>query len=157
MTMDPLITSNIHRRLEEPYEAAALALRGLDPTRSLRAATSALGLACLISICEIDAHERSAEMVAFSARWRLADGSAALLTWTVTVAPFGDGDTLLSASVRASTDSAAAEQQLLAAWPLIGGMAESHTRRMLDWVADVAGELTENGLELAPAELNCAA
>jgi hypothetical protein len=97
------------------------------------------------------------EPVSFSLARPLAEGSPAHVAWTLSVAPAGDGDSLLSASIRASTDSAAADQQLLTAWPLLGRIVESHITRVLNAVAGLAEQLAEDRLELAPAPLIAAA
>jgi hypothetical protein len=155
--VNPLITNNIHRRLEEPFETASLALRRLQPVQPLRDALIALGLADLVSVHETEVPAATPELTAFSLTWVLAEGSAAHVTWTLSVARFGDGDSLLSACVRAGTDSATAERQLLAAWPLLGRIVEAHTTRVLNAVTELAEQLAENSLELTPARLNAAA
>jgi hypothetical protein len=158
VTITTLITNHVPRHLEGSPEAASAALRRLEPLQPLRDGLTALGLAHLVSLRRTEVPAATAtEAVSFGLAWPLADGSSARVAWTLSVAPAGDGDSLLSASIRAGTDSAAAGQQLLTAWALLGRIVESHTTRLLNTVTELADQLAENSLELAPAPLVAAA
>jgi hypothetical protein len=149
-----LITNHLHRHLQTPPQTTSAALQRLDPLQPLRDALTALGLAHHVSLRRTDVPAATAgEPVSFSLAWPLADGSPAHIAWTLSVAPAGDDDSLISATIRASTDSAAADQQLLTAWPLLGPIVDSHTTRLLNTATELAEQLTENNLELTPATL----
>jgi hypothetical protein len=155
--MNPLITTNVHRRLEEPFDAASVALRRLEPMQPLRDALTALGLGRTALVLASEVPAATPGTATFSLAWPLAEGTHAHVTWRLTVAPFGEFGSLLSASIRAGVDSPAAEQQLLAAWPLLGQIVESHTTRMLNAVAELAEHVAGSSLELTPSQLSAAA
>jgi hypothetical protein len=155
--MNTLITTNVHRRLQEPFEAASVALRRLEPMQPLRDALTALGLAQNVSVRASQVPAAAPGTATFSLAWPLAEGTNAHVTWSLSVAPFGEVDSLLSASIRAGVDSPAAEQQLLAAWPLLGQIVESHTTRMLNALTELAEHVAGSDLEQRPLELRAAA
>jgi hypothetical protein len=149
--MSALITNRVHRRLEGPPESAAAALRHLEPLQPLRDALAALGLGHLVSVCRMDAPVHAApELASFSLTWRLGHRSVARIAWTLSITPIDDHESLLSASVRAGTDSADARQQLLAAWPLLGRIVEAHTTRLLNAATELAEQFTDASPELQP-------
>ena len=156
--MNSLITDNVHRYVEGPPDTASAALRRLDPLQSLRDALSVLGLEQRVSVRRTDVPAAEAgDRLSFALTWLLEDDSPAQVEWTLSVALAGDGGCILSATVRAGTDSPAADRKLLAAWPILGRIAESHTTRLLNAVRELADELAESYLEPAPAPLLAAA
>lgn len=156
--MNTLLTNNVHRWLEGPPETALAALGRLDPLRPLHDALSALGLDQRVSVRRTDvAAAEAGDRLSFSLTWLLADGSPAHVAWTLSVSPAGDGDSLLSATIRARSDSAASDRQLLAAWPVLGQIVESHTTRLFNAVSKLAEQLEEDSLDLAPVRLMAAA
>jgi hypothetical protein len=157
-TMNTLITNNVHRWLKEPPVTASAALGRLEPLQPLRDALSALGLDQRVSVRPTDLPgAECGDQLSFSLTWLLADGSPAQVAWTLSVSPAGDGDSLLSATIRARSDSAASDRQLLAAWPLLGRIVESHTTRLFNTVSKLSEQLEENSLEPARAPLAAAA
>jgi hypothetical protein len=156
--MNTLITSNVHRHIDEPVETVAAALRRLDLVQPLRDALAALGLGQLVSVHGTEVPAAGVPgMASFSLEWQLADASRAHVAWNLSVTPFGDDRSLLSANVRAGTKSAAGRQQLLAGWPVLRGIIESHTTRLLNAVTELAEHLSENSFELTPDRLIAAA
>ena len=156
--MHALITDNAHRRLNEPFESVAAALRRLEPTQPLRDALASLGLSHLVSVQVTDVPAtRSSAGASFGLTWQLADHVRAHVAWSLAVTPLDDHDSLLSADVRAGTDSPAAGQQLLAAWPLLGRIVSWHTTRLLDAIRELAEQISESSPELALPQLTAAA
>jgi hypothetical protein len=156
--VNTLITNNVHRRLEEPFHSVAAALQRLEPVQPLRDALAALGVDELVSVRGTEVPAATASGTAtFSLTWQLADAGPAHVAWTLSVTPFGDHNSLLSASIRAGTDSPAAGQKLLAAWPLLGRIVEAHTTRRLNAVTEHAEQLTDTSLGVTAARLSAAA
>lgn len=138
------ITNTVRRPLDETPEVVGWALSHLDPLRPLTEALAALGCAGRAAMHKCDVSASSWDTTAFSLSWLLGNEDVADITWTLSVLPFGDGASMLSSCVRARAQTAAGDEQLLAAWPLLGRVVESHTARMLDAIAALAEDLAES-------------
>jgi hypothetical protein len=136
--MHTVITDNVHRHLEQQPQAVAAALRRLQPLQPLRDSLLALGMGHLAVACRTDLPaETAARTTSFSLTWQLAGGRRAHVSWALSVSALGTGDSLLSARIRAGTDCEGDGEALLAAWPVLGQIVESHTKRLLGAVTEL--------------------
>ncbi|HKN94081.1 MAG TPA: hypothetical protein VJU60_07110 [Thermoleophilaceae bacterium] len=122
-TYDALLRFEARPRLEEALSALGVSDRVISSHRLEVAPHRAVGHALV---------------------WRLANGGRAEITWTACVSTDGGEGSVISLKMRASADSAASRTELLAAWPLLGRMAESHARRMISAVAELADRFPED-------------
>ncbi len=117
------------------------ALLRFEARPRLEEALSALGVEDrVISSHRIEVAPRRA--VGHALVWRLAHGGRVELSWTAWVSSDGADGSLISIKMRASADSSASRTELLAAWPLLGRVAEGHAGRALDAVAELADRFT---------------
>jgi hypothetical protein len=142
--MNRAITSNFHKPISASPETAYAVLRQFESRARLEESLAALGVDDrVISSHRIELAPRRAS--GYSIVWKLADGCRAEITWTALVRSDGYGDgSLLSIRVRASADDARSRAQLLAAWPVLGQMAEQHARRTLKAVAELTDRFDED-------------
>jgi hypothetical protein len=156
--MNTLITDNVHRRLEAPPEAASAALGSLDPLQPLRDALRALGVDQRVSLQGSRAPAAGAnDQLSFSLTWLLAEESSAHVAWTLSVSPASDGASMISATTRAGGGSAPSDRQLLAAWPVLGRIVESHTAQLINTISTLSEHLEETSVRPARAPLAAAA
>src|SRR5438046_4125080 len=139
--MNRAITSNFHKPISAPPKTVFAVLRKFESRARLEESLAALGVEDrVISSHRIELAPRRAS--GYSLVWKLADGCRAEIGWTALVRGDGYGDgSLLSIRVRASAADARSRAQLLAAWPVLGQMAEQHARRTLNAVAELAARL----------------
>src|SRR5437763_6087139 len=136
--MNRAITSNFHKPISASPEAAYEVLRQFESRARLEESLAALGVDDrVISSHRIELAPRRAS--GYSIVWKLAGDCRAEITWTALVRGdcYGDGS-LLSIRVTATADDARSRAQLLAAWPVLGQMAEQHARRTLRAVAELS-------------------
>jgi hypothetical protein len=136
--MNRAITSNFHKPISASPETAYGVLRQFESRARLVESLEALGVDDrVISSHRIELAPRRAS--GYSIVWRLAGDTRAEITWTALVRSDGYGDgSLLSIRVTATAPDASSRAQLLAAWPVLGQLAEQHARRTLKAVAELA-------------------
>jgi hypothetical protein len=136
--MNRAITSNFHKPISASPETAYGVLRQFESRERLVESLEALGVADrVISSHRVELAPRQAS--GYSIVWRLAGDARAEITWTALVRSDGYGDgSLLSIRVTATAPDARSRAQLLAAWPVLGQLAEQHARRTLKAVAELA-------------------
>lgn len=147
------LTTNFHKPISASPDTAYAALKSLDPAPRMQRALGALGVADrVISSHRVEIAPR--RTTGYALVWWLAGDSRAEITWMASVRGDGDEGSLLSISARAEADDDRAYDQLLAAWPLLGRLAELHARRTLSAVAELADQLAEDSeRQPAPATL----
>src|ERR1051326_7075194 len=136
--MNRAITTNFHKPTSAPPETAYAVLRQFESRARLVESLEALGVAArVISSHRIELAPRRAS--GYSIVWRLAGDRRAEITWTALVRSDGYGDgSLLSIRVTATACDAPSRAQLLAAWPILGQLAEQHAQRTIGAVAELA-------------------
>jgi hypothetical protein len=151
--MTPAITSNFYKPISASPETAFEMLRRFESRERLEESLTALGVEDrVISSHRIELAPRRAS--GYVLVWRLAGDGRAEITWTALVRADGDSGSLLSIRLRASADDARSRSALLAAWPLLGRIAEQHAHRTLHAVAELADRFAEESeFALPPALL----
>ena len=141
--MSRAITSNFHKPISAAPETAYAVLRQFESRERLLESLEALGVADrVISSQRIELAPRRAS--GYSIVWKLAGDCRAEIIWTAVVRPDGYGSgSLLSVRVTATAPDARSRMQLLAAWPVLGQLAEQHARRTLSGVAELAGRFEQ--------------
>jgi hypothetical protein len=136
--MNRAITSNFLKPISASPETAYAVLRQFESRARLVESLEALGVGDrVISSHRVELAPRRAS--GYSIVWKLAGDTRAEITWTALVRSDGYGDgSLLSIRVTATAPDAPARAQLLAAWPVLGQLAEQHARRTLKAVAELA-------------------
>ena len=147
------ITTSYHKPISANADVTYAALASLDPAPRLKRALNALGLEeRVISSHRIQIAPR--RTTGYALVWCLAGDRRAELTWMASVKDAGDDSSLLSVTARADCADERGYEQLTAAWPLLGKIAELHARRTLSAVAQLADQLAEDEQhEAAPATL----
>lgn len=156
--MNPAITSNFHKPIDASPEAVYEVLRRFEARARLEESLAALGVDDrVISSHRIELAPRRAS--GYSLVWKLADACRAEIIWTALVRGDGHGEgSLLSIRVRAFADDARSRARLLAAWPVLGQIAEQHARRTINAVAELAERFEDrDSAALPPAVLRSAA
>lgn len=135
--MNRAITSNFHKPISASPETAYAVLRQFESRARLEESLAALGVEDrVISSHRIELAPRRAS--GYSLVWKLADDCRAEVTWTALVRGDGESGSILSVRLNASAADARSRTKLLAAWPVLGRMAEQHARRTLAAVAELA-------------------
>jgi hypothetical protein len=136
--MNRAITSNFHKPINASPETVYALLRQFESRARLVESLEALGVADhVISSHRIELAPRRAS--GYSLVWKLADGCRAEIIWTALVRPAGYGaGSLLSIRVTATVPDPRSRMRLLAAWPVLGQLAEQHAARTLGAVAELA-------------------
>ena len=151
--MNPAITKNYHAPVNAGPDKTYAVLRRFESRARLDEALAALGADDrVISSHQIGLVPRRA--TGYSLVWRLGNGGRAEIVWSALVRDDGDGGSLLSIRVRAFADDATSRAGLLAAWPVLGPLAELHAKRTLRAVAEFAERFSEEdatGFVLAQA------
>src|SRR3954452_14528445 len=151
--MNRAITKNYHAPVNAGPDKTYAVLRRFESRASLDDALAALRADHhVVSRHKIGLVPRRA--TGYSLVWRLGNGGRAEIVWSALVRDDGDGGSLLSIRVRAFADDATSRAALLAAWPLLGPLAEQHAKRTLRAVAEFAERFPEEdaaGFALAEA------
>ena len=151
--MNPAITKNYHAPVNAGPDKTYAVLRRFESRARLDEALAALGADDrVISSHQIGLVPRRA--TGYSLVWRLGNGGRAEIVWSALVRDDGDGGSLLSIRVRAFAEDATSRAGLLAAWPVLGPLAEQHAKRTLRAVAEFADRFPEEdaaGFALAQA------
>jgi hypothetical protein len=136
--MNRAIASNFHKPISASPETVYAVLRQFESRERLVESLEALGVNDrVVSSHRIELVPRRAS--GYSLVWKLAGDCRAEITWTALVRPAGYGaGSLLSIRVTATAPDARSRTQLLAAWPVLGQLAEQHARRTLGAVAELA-------------------
>jgi hypothetical protein len=136
--MSRAISSNFHKPISASPENAYAVLRQFESRERLVESLEALGVDDrVISSHRIEVAPRRAS--GYSIVWRLAGDCRAEITWTALVRSDGYGDgSLLSIRVTATAPDARSRARLLAAWPVLGQLAEQHAQRTIRGVAELA-------------------
>lgn len=147
------ITTNFHKPISASPETTYSALLALESTPQLQRALTALGVEDrVISSHRIEIAPR--RCAGYALVWWLAGGCRAEITWMASVESDGDGGSLLSVSMRTDADDDRSYEQLLAAWPVLGRLADMHARRTIAAVAELADQYAEDAEAIAaPATL----
>ncbi|HEX6459585.1 MAG TPA: hypothetical protein VF032_11760 [Thermoleophilaceae bacterium] len=136
------ITRNFCKPVAAGPDTTYAALTRFQARPRLEEALAALGVEDrVISSHRLEVAPRRA--VGHALVWRLANGGRVELTWTACVTSDGADGSLLSLKMRAIADSAITRTHLLAAWPVLGRLAEAHARRVLAAVAELADRFDE--------------
>jgi hypothetical protein len=151
--MNRALTSDFLKPIEASPDTTFEVLRRFESRTRLEEALAALGVEDrVISSHRIELAPRRAS--GYSLVWRLAGEGRAEITWTALVRGDGESGSLLSIRLRAGADDPASRAGLLAAWPLLGRLAEQHAQRTLHAVAELAERFDdEASLALPPALL----
>jgi hypothetical protein len=154
--MNRPITSNFHKPISAAPNVAYAVLRRFESRARLEESLAALGVEDrVISSHRIELTPHRA--TGYALVWRLAGGGRAEITWTTSVSGDRESGTLLSVRLRACADHARSRPHLLAAWPLLGAIAEQHARRTLAAVAELAERFeADAGVAFDRAELRMA-
>ena len=154
--MNRPITRNFSQPVAAGPDETYAALIRFQARPRLEEALAALGIEDrVISSHRLEVAPRRA--VGHALVWRLANGGRAELSWTARVGSDGADGSLLSVKMRASADSAASRTELLAAWPLLGRMAEGEARRALAAVAELADRFEEGDVPVVRVPVRRAA
>src|SRR5262249_30635459 len=81
---------------------------------------------------------------AYSVVWRLGNGGRAEIVWSALVRDDGEDGSLLTIRGRAFADDAVSQAGLLAAWPVLGPLAEQYAKRTMRAVAEFAERIVED-------------
>lgn len=137
------ITRNFCKPVAAGPDTTYAALARFEARPRLEEALAALGVEDrVISSHSLEVAPRRA--VGHALVWRLANGGRVELAWTAWVSTDGAGGSLLSIKMRAIPDSPTSRTQLLAAWPVLGRLAEAHAKRALAAVAELADRFDED-------------
>jgi hypothetical protein len=151
--MNRAITKNYHAPVNAGPDKTYAVLRRFESRARLDEALAALGADDrVISSHRIGLVPRRA--TGYSLVWRLGNGGRAEIVWSALVRDDGDGGSLLSIRVRAFADDATSRSGLLAAWPVLGPLAEQYAKRTLRAVTEFAERFPEEdaaGFALAQA------
>jgi len=147
------ITSHFHKPISASPDTTYSALLALDSTPQLKRALAALGVEDrVISSHRIEIAPR--RCAGYALVWWMAGGCRAEITWMASVKSDGDSGSLLSIAARVDADDERSYKQLLSAWPVLGRLADMHSRRTLSAVAELADQYAnERDAIAAPATL----
>jgi hypothetical protein len=128
------VTTTFHAPIAADPGAAAAALGRARPLRALFDGLVALGLGERLATI---AGDRPSGL-----RLRLADGPSGAIEvdWRTSVEAAADGTSRISIAVRVDGTDDAARSRLAAAWSLLGPVLESHARRAIDAVRELAAD-----------------
>jgi hypothetical protein len=141
--MNRAMTSDFLKQIRASPDTTYDVLRRFESRTRLEESLAALGVQDrVISSHRIELAARRAS--GYSLVWRLASDGRAEITWTVLVRGDGGSGSLLSIRVRAGAEDPASRAGLLAAWPVLGRIAEQHAQRTLHAVAEFAERFGED-------------
>ncbi|HEY1596515.1 MAG TPA: hypothetical protein VGF74_14045 [Thermoleophilaceae bacterium] len=140
--MNRAITSSFHKPINAGPDKTYAVLRRFESRARLDEALMAMGVEDrVISSHRIGLTPRRAS--GYSLVWRLGNGGRAEIVWSALVRHATEGGSLLSIRVRAFADDANSRAGLLAAWPVLGPLAEHHAKRTIHAVKEFAERFPE--------------
>ena len=140
--MNRPITRNFRKVLASSEDRTYEALKRFHARPRLEEALIALGVEDRV-VASHGIHIAPRRALGHTLVWQLAGGGRVELNWTAWVSSDGADGSTLSIKLRAAADSETSRAELLAAWPVLGRMAEGHARRTIVAIAELADRLDE--------------